>query len=500
MSVSVLGATLQGVDAVEVEVEVDLLQRLPRICIVGLAANAVKESGERVRSALAAFGFTFPRKRVVINLAPADTRKEGTGLDLPMAIGVLVADGLVPDDRAGQVLAVGELSLGGEVRPIRGALAFSALATDRGRTLLLPAANAAQARLVTGADVVGVRTLGEVVAWLWGAEIAQEPAPDDRGADAAENAFDLVDVRGQVIARRALEIAAAGAHHLLLKGPPGCGKSMLAQRLPSILPPMEVAEALATTRIHSAAGLLTEAPRLIARRPFRAPHHSVTAAGMIGDRTLRPGEVSLAHNGVLFLDEATEFARATLEVLRQPLEDGVVRVSRAAGAVEYPAAITLVMACNLCPCGQFGHGDRCKCSDDARSRYLARLSGPIVDRVDLHVELLPVPAWVLLGAPTGESSATVRERVVRARRRQAARGQRVPNGRLDPSALEEVGQLDRRSARLLEEAVGEFHLSGRATRRVLKVARTIADLSDDVSVGEPHVAEAIHFRPVGARP
>jgi magnesium chelatase family protein len=498
MAVVVVGAALQGVDAVPVQVEVDLLRRLPKIAIVGLPANAVKESADRVRSALAASGFEFPRKRVVINLAPADLRKEGTGLELPMALGILAADGLIPVEPLVGILAVGELSLSGELRPVRGALAMATLARDRDLTLVIARADAPQARVVPGVRVIAADHLEEVVHWL---ATGEEPPPGEiqprKLACAVE--LDLADVRGQAHARRALEIAAAGAHHLLLVGPPGCGKTMLAQRLPSLLPPMAFDEALTTTRIWSAAGLL-QGIGILEVRPFRAPHHSVTAAGLIGDRTLRPGELSLAHNGVLFLDEAAEFARSVLDVLRQPLEEGVVRVTRAAGAVEYPAGITLVLACNPCPCGNYGSTTACKCAASDVYRYQRRLSGPILDRIDLHVHMEAVPAGLILGGERGEPSATVRGRVVRAREVRLARGQVPPNSQLPSADLERWAPLDRDGRAVLEAAANCYHLSGRGTRRVLKVARTIADLEGSNKVRAPHVSEALLFRAVVGTP
>ncbi len=491
MAVTVLSGALHGVDAIPIEVEVDLLRRLPSVCIVGLAASAVRESAERIRSAIESVEEEFPRKRVVVNLAPADVKKEGTALDLPMALGILAAEGRVPAEAVEKVVAVGELSLGGALRPVRGALSLALLARSLGRTLVLPRTCAAAASLVPGAEVVAADTLGQVVRWLRGE--GAPPAVRHAPEVAPGVGVDLADVRGQHPARQALEVAAAGGHHLLMLGPPGCGKSMLAQRLPTILPPMSFEEALATTRVYSAAGLVDGA-RLVGARPFRAPHHSVTVAGLVGDTTLRPGEVSLAHNGVLFLDEAPEFHRSALEVLRQPLEDGVVRLSRARGSVEYPAAITLVMAANPCTCGLRGVGS-CKCTDFDVIRYLKRLSGPILDRVDLHVSLEPVPSHELLTTPPGESSEAVRERVVAARERQRARGQRVPNGRLLPAELRRVATPDAGGQGALVSGAQRFSLSARATTRVLKVARTLADLEGVDAVAEAHVLRALTYRP-----
>ncbi len=490
MAVTVLSGALVGVDAIPIQVEVDLLRRLPSITIVGLAASAVKESAERIRSALQSADEAFPRKRVVVNLAPADVRKDGTALDLPMALGILAADDRLPERAVRSVIAVGELSLGGELRSVRGALSLALLAREMGRTLVLPRTSAEVAGLVPSADVRGASTLGEVIAWMRGdAELDAPPCPPEPGV---AHEVDLAEVRGQAVARRALEIAAAGAHHLLMVGPPGCGKSMLAQRLPTILPDPTFTEALATTRVYSAAGLLEES-RLVRQRPFRAPHHSVTVAALVGDRRLRPGEVSLAHNGVLFLDEAPEFSRSALEVLRQPLEDGVVRLSRAHGTVEYPAAITLVLAANPCPCGLRG-ADACHCTDHDVHRYLRRLSGPILDRVDLQVHLSPVDSAVLLTGPEGEPSVAVRARVVAARERQQARGQPAPNGQLSPAETRRVAHLGSAAERVLVEAAQRFQLSGRAATRLIKVSRTIADLEGADVVGEGHLAQALAFR------
>ena len=491
MAVTVLSGALQGVDAIPIEVEVDLLRRLPSVAIVGLAASAVKESAERIRSALQSADEPFPRKRVVVNLAPADVRKDGTALDLPMALGILAAAGRVPGDALASVVAVGELSLGGVLRPIRGALSLALLARRLGRTLVLPRASADAAALVPSATVVGADTLAEVVGWLRGEHELAPVGSTETGP--IPYAVDLAEVRGQPIARLALEISAAGAHHLLMVGPPGCGKSMLAQRLPTILPDPSFEEALEITRIHSAAGLLPE-PRLVRQRPFRAPHHSVTVAALVGDRRLRPGEVSLAHNGVLFLDEAPEYTRSAIEVLRQPLEDGRIRLARAQGAVEYPAAITLVMAANPCPCGLRGV-DACRCTDHDVHRYLRRLSGPILDRVDLHVVLQPVRSAALFTSPAGEPSSTVRGRVTAARRRQHERGQRAPNGQLDPAEAHRLVQLAPAAREVLVRAADRYALTGRGATRLMKVARTLADLDGCDDVEEKHVTTAVAFRP-----
>jgi magnesium chelatase family protein len=429
---------------------------------------------------------------VVVNLAPADVKKEGTALDLPMALGVLAREGQLQANATDGILAVGELALGGELRPIRGALSLALLARSTGRTLLLPKANAAAAALVPGVKVVGAHDLGEVVAWLNG-EGKLEVEPANTGT-APPSGVDLADVKGHAVAKQAFEIAAAGAHHLLLVGPPGCGKSMLSRRLPTLLPPMVFAEALETTRVFSAAGLLDNQTALLAERPFRAPHHSVSVAGLVGDSSLRPGEVSLAHNGVLFLDEAPEFSRGAIEVLRTPLEDGVIRLSRARGTIVYPAAITVVLACNPCPCGYRGTYV-CRCPDGEVARYLRRLSGPILDRMDLHVEMAPLTSRELLESPPGESSATVRERVVAARARQHARGQEVPNGRLDAQGLERWAPLDPDTRDLVSLAGEEHHLSSRATTRAIRVARTSADLEGAEHITHRHAALALAFRP-----
>ncbi len=497
MSSQVHGATLLGVDGLRVTVEVDLLRRLPSVAIVGLPSLSVRESADRVRSAMLASGFEFPRQRIVVSLAPADLRKDGTGFDLPIAAGILLAAGRLDPGLCDRYLLAGELTLGGELRPVRGALAFAALARDLGMAgLVLPPGAASEAALVPEVDVRVARTLGEAAEFLGGMRELPRAVPAEAGED--QGALDLRDVRGQIAAREALEVAAAGGHNLLMEGPPGCGKTMLAARIPSILPTLTPDEALACTRIHSAAGLLGGGG-LVSRRPFRAPHHSISPAGLIGGALLRPGEASLAHNGVLFLDEFPEFPRHAREVLRGPLEDRRIVLARAGGSITFPASFMLVAAANPCPCGNLGHPTRpCLCGEAARLRYRARLSGPLLDRIDLRVELSPVTPSVLLDGRNAEDSASVRLRVERARSRQLERyGGRVTcNANLSAEQVTEASDPTPAALSALQRHMEVQGLSARVGRRLLKVARTLADLDDTAStrVHEDHIHRAVGLR------
>jgi len=502
MTCTVLSGTLLGVDAHPVHVEVDLLRRLPSVVIVGLPGGAVRESADRVRSAIQQCEFEFPRKRVVINLAPADLRKSGTGFDLPIAVGILAASEQVPLDKLNGTAFLGELSLDGQLRRVRGALSVALMARARGaKRVVLPMEGAAEAAVVSGIEVLAARDLGEVGAWLRGTHALTVPATPVRPSPST--GFDLREVRGQHDARRALEVAAAGGHNLLMVGSPGCGKSMLAARMPGILPSLSFDEAVDITRIHSVAGTLPDGRDLVTDRPFRAPHHSITSAGMVGNASLRPGEISLAHHGVLFLDEVAEFSRSVLELLRGPLEDRRVRLTRASGTVDLPASVCLVAAANPCPCGFLGHPSRpCICTPGKIDAYRQRLSGPLLDRIDLHVWVQPVDADTLASEDCGEDSAIVRARVEAARDRQRQRFATLDtplrlqcNAQLQGDLVRKVADPTPAALKVLSQTLDQLGLSARAWSRMLKVARTLADLDDATRVETPHVLEAAAWRP-----
>ncbi len=488
----------------EVEIEVNAASGLPAIVIVGLPDTAVRESRDRVTTAITNSLLSWPRGRTTINLAPADVRKEGPAFDLPIALGLVGACEETPLPDLSAYCIAGELALDGAVRPMRGALSIALAARKQGRrALLLPAANAAEAALVDGIEVYGVNSLSETVQFLRG-EAKITPAPHNaqtllEQASANAGGDDFSDVRGQHHAKRAIEVAVSGGHNLLMLGPPGSGKSMLAKRIPSLMPPMSLTEAIETTKIHSTCGLLAgKQPAFVSTRPFRSPHHTISDAGLLGgSANPSPGEVSLAHNGVLFLDELPEFRRATLEVLRQPLEDGAVTIARAAGSLTFPADFVLVAALNPCPCGFYGDRKRrCRCSLVQVQRYRQRISGPLLDRIDLHLEVPPVTYQEIARSEPGESSARIRARVEAARSRQIARlgNHSRNNARMRPREIRQHCALNTSCSSLLQSAVQTLHLSARAYDRILKVARTISDLEDSERIEEDHLHEAISYR------
>lgn len=490
---------LYGMDAFPIEVEADLSSGLPSFEVVGLPDAAVKESRDRVRSAMKNCGFDFPVSKITVNLAPADKRKEGPIYDLPLFIALMKASGQLDADLEGSVF-VGELSLMGELRPVRGILPMTIRAREAGfRRLFVPKQNASEGAVIQGVSVYPVESLPQLLKHLSGKEPIPAATPAEVSEERESQYPDFADVRGQSEAKRALEIAAAGGHNVLLIGSPGSGKSMLAQRIPSILPEMTFEETIETTKIHSVAGALSPDTSLVRVRPFRSPHHTVSPAGLSGGGTIpRPGEISLAHNGVLFLDELPEFSRSAMEVLRQPIENGTVTISRVGGTVSYPCSVMFVAAMNPCPCGYFGHPTRrCTCSAHAVSKYLSRVSGPLLDRLDLHIEVPPVEFDQLASPIKEESSEAIRQRVNAARKIQNERfrGTGIScNARIRTDLLRDFCRLSENGRSLLRNAFDRLGLSARAYDRILKVCRTIADLDSSETIESAHVAEAVQYR------